>query len=140
MPRKISAENALFRSIAPVLSAFFSFLEEKAILKNGSNLATTVNGLDEQIIENASNSKNWGFAKSFTMAAKNAGFDITDEKEMQLFNLIYNMHQLAKLKNDNKNTYKSKNNIGRNAPCPCGSGKKYKKCCGHPNKLKNLFI
>lgn len=21
-------------------------------------------------------------------------------------------------------------NIGRNAPCPCGSGKKYKKCCG----------
>ncbi len=22
--------------------------------------------------------------------------------------------------------------IGRNAPCPCGSGKKYKKCCGAP--------
>lgn len=22
--------------------------------------------------------------------------------------------------------------IGRNAPCPCGSGKKYKKCCGRP--------
>lgn len=20
--------------------------------------------------------------------------------------------------------------IGRNAPCPCGSGKKYKQCCG----------
>ena len=20
-------------------------------------------------------------------------------------------------------------NVGRNAPCPCGSGKKYKKCC-----------
>ncbi|MBQ4492496.1 MAG: SEC-C domain-containing protein, partial [Deltaproteobacteria bacterium] len=20
--------------------------------------------------------------------------------------------------------------IGRNAPCPCGSGKKYKHCCG----------
>ncbi|MDH4206565.1 MAG: SEC-C metal-binding domain-containing protein [Desulfobacteraceae bacterium] len=20
--------------------------------------------------------------------------------------------------------------MGRNAPCPCGSGKKYKKCCG----------
>ncbi len=23
--------------------------------------------------------------------------------------------------------------IGRNAPCPCGSGKKYKKCCGQMN-------
>jgi yecA family protein len=22
--------------------------------------------------------------------------------------------------------------IGRNQPCPCGSGKKYKKCCGRP--------
>jgi uncharacterized protein YecA (UPF0149 family) len=24
----------------------------------------------------------------------------------------------------------SKEKIGRNDPCPCGSGKKYKKCCG----------
>jgi uncharacterized protein YecA (UPF0149 family) len=27
-----------------------------------------------------------------------------------------------------KQVVKSKN-IGRNDPCPCGSGKKYKKCC-----------
>jgi len=26
--------------------------------------------------------------------------------------------------------------IGRNDPCPCGSGLKYKKCCGAPEKLK----
>ena len=26
--------------------------------------------------------------------------------------------------------------IGRNAPCPCGSGKKYKKCCLSPQKVK----
>ena len=25
---------------------------------------------------------------------------------------------------------KSKKNVGRNDPCPCGSGQKYKKCCG----------
>ncbi len=25
---------------------------------------------------------------------------------------------------------------GRNAPCPCGSGKKYKNCCGAPGKSK----
>jgi tetratricopeptide (TPR) repeat protein len=24
------------------------------------------------------------------------------------------------------------NKIGRNAPCPCGSGKKHKRCCGRP--------
>ena len=22
--------------------------------------------------------------------------------------------------------------VGRNDPCPCGSGRKYKKCCGKP--------
>jgi preprotein translocase subunit SecA len=25
---------------------------------------------------------------------------------------------------------KDSDKIGRNDPCPCGSGKKYKKCCG----------
>ena len=25
--------------------------------------------------------------------------------------------------------------IGRNSPCPCGSGKKYKKCCGLAKKI-----
>jgi SWIM/SEC-C metal-binding protein len=24
----------------------------------------------------------------------------------------------------------TQNKVGRNDPCPCGSGKKYKKCCG----------
>ncbi|MEG1790712.1 MAG: preprotein translocase subunit SecA [Clostridia bacterium] len=27
--------------------------------------------------------------------------------------------------------------IGRNDPCPCGSGKKYKNCCGSPTKENN---
>ncbi len=31
---------------------------------------------------------------------------------------------------------KSKKNIGRNDPCPCGSGKKYKKCCLEKNLTK----
>ncbi|MGA1824895.1 MAG: PBPRA1643 family SWIM/SEC-C metal-binding motif protein [bacterium] len=25
--------------------------------------------------------------------------------------------------------------VGRNEPCPCGSGKKFKKCCGAPGTL-----
>ena len=31
--------------------------------------------------------------------------------------------------------------IGRNAPCPCGSGKKYKKCCAlkKPRKQRVMF-
>ncbi|MBQ1967510.1 MAG: SEC-C domain-containing protein, partial [Clostridia bacterium] len=29
-----------------------------------------------------------------------------------------------------------KNKVGVNDPCPCGSGKKYKKCCGKPGANK----
>jgi len=28
-----------------------------------------------------------------------------------------------------------KNKVGRNEPCPCGSGKKYKNCC-YPDKTR----
>jgi len=31
---------------------------------------------------------------------------------------------------ENKTPASNKNKVGRNDPCPCGSGKKYKKCCG----------
>ena len=31
---------------------------------------------------------------------------------------------------ENRGNSSSKNEIGRNDPCPCGSGKKYKHCCG----------
>jgi hypothetical protein len=31
--------------------------------------------------------------------------------------------------------------IGRNQPCPCGSGKKYKRCCGNPlKKVSSISI
>ena len=31
---------------------------------------------------------------------------------------------------DVQEPYRAPPKIGRNEPCPCGSGKKYKKCCG----------
>lgn len=37
--------------------------------------------------------------------------------------------ELKKQYKDSK-TVRNENKIGRNDPCPCGSGKKYKKCCG----------
>ncbi|MBR3997929.1 MAG: SEC-C domain-containing protein [Clostridia bacterium] len=41
--------------------------------------------------------------------------------------------QLAELKKEmptNSPAPAKKVKVGRNDPCPCGSGKKYKKCCG----------
>ena len=34
----------------------------------------------------------------------------------------------------------SKQKIGRNDPCPCGSGKKYKKCCGAVHSRVGLYL
>ena len=39
---------------------------------------------------------------------------------------------------DNVSNKKKTRKIGRNEPCPCGSGKKYKKCCGNPLKSNML--
>ena len=40
-----------------------------------------------------------------------------------------NIRDLEFLQNKNVKTH-SANKVGRNDPCPCGSGKKFKKCCG----------
>ena len=50
---------------------------------------------------------------------KAAGMDITPEMQAGIDNLFRGMP--------------SGHTVGRNDPCPCGSGKKYKKCCGRNN-------
>jgi len=53
---------------------------------------------------------------------------------------LYNLPQWDGILTDEKRkeitkAYRASNiavstKVGRNEPCPCGSGKKYKKCCG----------
>lgn len=43
---------------------------------------------------------------------------------------ISDVHRLLGLKVENTKTLVNEVQIGRNDPCICGSGKKYKKCCG----------
>lgn len=81
--------------------------------------------------------------------------ELTEESELDIEidfeKLLYNMHAakanwlylleewdnvLPSDKRDeikkqfNKDTQAVSQKVGRNDPCPCGSGKKYKKCCG----------
>ena len=37
--------------------------------------------------------------------------------------------------NERQRAQRLSNKVGRNEPCPCGSGKKFKKCCGAPSQL-----
>jgi preprotein translocase subunit SecA len=52
---------------------------------------------------------------------------IRDLGQPQEQKLVFSSGDEPEKKNPVKRTHKK---VGRNAPCPCGSGKKYKKCCG----------
>lgn len=71
---------------------------------------------------------------------KEIGLNIDKEDEFRIYNVINKFIKNIPLwkykgatineKEENNNIIINKINIGRNDPCPCQSGKKYKKCCG----------
>ena len=52
--------------------------------------------------------------------------------ELPQWEAIFTEEKRKELYKEQKNsgTIRKEKKIGRNDPCPCGSGKKYKKCCG----------
>jgi preprotein translocase subunit SecA len=62
------------------------------------------------------------------------GVDVNNEKEVQKW-ADKNAHLFQNSDAPKIETYRRETpKIGRNDPCPCGSGKKYKKCCGAEEK------
>lgn len=58
------------------------------------------------------------------------GVNLKNEKEVQKW-MDKNAHLFQGRGIQKVETYRrEKPKVGRNEPCPCGSGKKYKKCCG----------
>lgn len=58
-------------------------------------------------------------------------FNITIEEPVERKQVIDVDHLSSNIDEDSDNkTVKKEDSIGRNDDCPCGSGKKYKKCCG----------
>lgn len=93
-PRKVSAEVALFRSIAPVLSAFFAFAGETKKVPKPLRLIEKVRQIGAQIVKNSENPELWGHSKSFAMAATKAGVNIENPAEIDAFIRVYNQQQM----------------------------------------------
>jgi len=140
LPRKVTADRKCFEKVAPVTTALLRWLESEGILADTAELAETVLNWSDKIVENGMNPAFWGMGKSFVMQAKAAGVDVTDDRAMQAFIDDYN-RRLPQKNQPYNNTdiadltptlpiVEHSPKIGRNQPCPCGSGKKYKKCCG----------
>ena len=141
-PRKITAERDLFEKVAPVIEVLLRWLESEGILADTSSLVETVRGWADTIVANGMDPQYWGMAKSFVMQARADGVDTQDEQAMQRYLVEYNLRRMERNLSaqpairDLSPTMpivEQSPKIGRNAPCPCGSGRKYKKCCGGIN-------
>ncbi len=130
LPRKMAAGEEYFRAVGPVLSSFLAFLEQSGRLRNGVRVAGKVAAMADQIVRNGADPRCWGMAKSFMMGAIAAGVDVTEEAELQRYALTYNQAQLLAQEAPDQRPPLAARKIGRNEPCPCGSGAKHKRCCG----------
>lgn len=68
----------------------------------------------------------WNPQKAVILEALQENIDLNDRKAMEKF---YKKYQARRAGNFAE-TIVAEKTPGRNDPCPCNSGKKYKKCCG----------
>jgi hypothetical protein len=130
LPRKVSGSEEYYKSIVPVLSLYFYFLEEEGVIFNSEELAKALKKVKKEIRENSRDPDCWGMAKSMVMGAQSQGDDLFDDEEREEYLEEYNQS----LDMANSTPYHAPQKIGRNDPCKCGSGKKYKKCCMDKNR------
>jgi hypothetical protein len=137
LPRKISAEREYFEKVPIVAEGFLRWLASEGILPEGQSTADAVRDWAKDSVAAAMDADNWGFAKQFTMGAIRTGVDVTDREAMQRYMLEQSQKTLARRARAVPDQapipiVEHAPKVGRNDPCPCGSGKKYKKCCGDP--------
>jgi hypothetical protein len=129
--------------IPAVTEAFLYWLGSQGVLVDADVLAEMVHGLSDQIVAASLDPKNWSPTKTLVMAAVKAGVDITDPQvkralaERQFEEFMERMpaapkEELPPKREEPPIPIREYAKVARNAPCPCGSGKKYKKCHGRP--------
>ena len=126
-PEKVTANETYFRATGPVLEAFFGHLEDRGLHPNAAELVARTRMLRRRLVRHAMDRRLWGPSKTMAIAAMAEGVDLADPHQREAF-LRRQRGRMA------GTTYghprRDEPRIGRNAPCPCGSGKKYKRCCG----------
>jgi hypothetical protein len=157
LPKSYPASEENFKAITPVLISFMKFLQSEDLQEGTERIINRLEKIKHKMVEKAMNEENWDANKTVMMIALENEIDLTNEYEMKDFiETNYNEIQEKLKRFDNKNNNNVASNpmleemfknfsgslgsqetivreepkIGRNDPCSCGSGKKYKKCCG----------
>lgn len=134
VPRKVSVAADEAAAIVAELTLFWEYLDRVYQLPAAKSIIEWLqtDGLVARLKAALSDSSNFGMAKSIVMAGQRAGYDMTSEAGTAQFMAAYNRRLLS---HDAPATpIPRTQHVGRNEPCPCGSGKKFKKCCGHPSR------
>jgi hypothetical protein len=124
VPRKISADDDYFDVIPDAMCTVLEYAADAGELERGRELARLVASEARAIRQAGRDPKQWGMAKTVFMAAQAEGVDPMDPQQMDGFIERWN-ERAAPPPVPLRST-----KVGRNQPCPCGSGKKFKRCCG----------
>lgn len=103
-PNKLNLSADASKAAPETITSFLRFLEEHGHIKNGDQLCEEVKTNKQTFLKLMPKPKKTRASKKTTT------------------------RKIAKSKTGTKAEADIK--VGRNDPCPCGSGKKYKKCCG----------
>lgn len=130
-PMKLRMDDDFIYAFARVLAQFLRFLGEKQLLQNTEELVAGVLAGDEQLFLKTTSPEEQDEMDAILQYAASLGVDLTDEAQVDAFLIDFLQANPNALSGASPNKQPIRHEkIGRNEPCPCGSGKKYKKCCG----------
>lgn len=148
IPEVAPVTETWLRALKDVISAYICFLSDLTAITNKDELLKEVELNEAEMIKRALDKDNWDENKSILMEAIEQGVDIDDSEQLGKFieSMLEKADQMGILSSvfaDEEDDVIEANDvpyirenvkIGRNEPCFCGSGKKYKKCCGNISK------
>ncbi len=114
---------------APAKAAAAPAKDKPASEKTDDELAAELNAMSPEILAQAKDPQMRSLIIGIYRKMLVAGVDIHDDKEVKKWMQKHpevlqggDVVQVATVRRESPK-------VGRNDPCPCGSGKKYKKCC-----------
>ncbi|MHC4517401.1 MAG: SEC-C metal-binding domain-containing protein [Planctomycetota bacterium] len=139
-PRQALGDERLYRAVVPVTEALLTWMGVEGQTTETSALAAAVHGWSDEIVSRSCDPQHWGSAKTVVMQTLERGEELSDSAARDTFvrELTGDILGIEEPLLEPEPTadepgipiVESKPRVGRNAPCPCGSGRKYKKCCG----------
>lgn len=126
MPREFVVDMAALKWAVDILEQFFQYGQRIGLMNKEVDISEQLKAVGPLIRRRMVDPTLWKPHKAVIIEALQEGVDLNDRKMMEKF---YKRYQ-AKRAGVFAETIVSENKIGRNDPCSCNSGKKYKKCCG----------